>query len=86
MAFIMENSKEGYQPNLNLFTAAPVETATENVQWQEFRPTGQVTKGSSIEFAIPGRSSNYTDLKQTRLYVKAKIVNEGRWYIDNSER
>lgn len=53
----------------------PVETATERVEWQDYRSVGPLTKGSVIEFNIPGTSSDYIDLKRTRLYVSIQILN-----------
>ena len=69
------NSGEGYSPNLFLFQAPPVDGSTELVQWQDYRPTNLLAKSSPIEFNIPGTSSHYIDLKRSRLYVKAKIIN-----------
>ena len=60
--------------SLSLFQPPPVEKTIEKEEWIEYRPIGQISQGSTIEFNIPQNSTNYIDLKKTRLYIKAKIV------------
>ena len=73
MAFKFDKSSEGYENNLALFTAPPFETATLKKQWQHFRPVTQLSKGATVHFTIHGTSSDYINLRETRLYLKCRI-------------
>ena len=73
MAFKFEGSEEGFEGGLDLFKPPPVNTAIYKREWMSYRPISQITKGSPIQFTIPGTSSDYKDLKKTMLYVKCRI-------------
>ena len=73
MSFKFDKSSEGYEDNLALFSAPPFETATLQKTWQDFRPVTQLSKGSTLHFTIPGTSSDYINLRETRLYLKCRI-------------
>ena len=72
-----DESEEGFQQSLDLFKSAPVNTAIFNRQWISFRPISQITKGSPIHFCIPSTSSQYKDLRRTRLYLRCRILKNG---------
>ena len=59
---------------LALFQPAKKEQAIQRTEWINFRPIGQISKGSSIEFVIPGTSNDYVDLAKTRLHIKGRIL------------
>ncbi|KAI8484230.1 hypothetical protein Bbelb_380150 [Branchiostoma belcheri] len=43
-------------------------------RWVEYHPVASLAESSPIEFDIPGAGEEFTDLSQTQLYVRAKIV------------
>jgi hypothetical protein len=74
MDYKLAKSKEGYPPSLALFHAPPVDTAISKTQWQEYRPLGQLSNKSPIEFIISGSSTDYIDLKQSTIKAKVRIL------------
>ena len=62
MAFKFNQAGEGFQSNLQLFDTAPVETATEKIYLNEYRPVGQLSRGSPLEFNISSAGQNYISL------------------------
>jgi hypothetical protein len=64
----------GHSMKMALFQPPPTNTAIEKVEFVDYRPVNQLTEGSALEFNISGNSTQYMDLKRTRLHVKAKIV------------
>lgn len=65
---------EGHQANLALFQQPYVDTAIESIEWVDYRPVSQITRGATIEFSVPGHGLNYIDLKSTKLYIKVRIL------------
>ena len=65
---------EGHQSNLALFAPVKVDTGIEKVEWIDYRPTSQISRGSAIDFFIPGNGQNYIDLQKTKLYMKVRIL------------
>ena len=63
---------QGFPNSLALFHRPPTDTAIEKRYWAEYKPSNQLS--SVLEFSIPS-SSSYIDLKQTRLHVKARLLN-----------
>ena len=59
---------------LALFQPANKEQAIQRTEWINFRPIGQISKGSAIEFVIPGTSNDYVDLAKTRLNIQMRIL------------
>ena len=74
MAFRNNNAIEGHQSNLALFQQPYVDTAIETVEWIDYRPVSQITRGAAIEFNVPGNGLNYIDLQSTKLYIKVRIL------------
>ena len=70
----MVDTKETYSSKLALFQPPAVETTVEQVQYIEFLPSSTISKGSVIEFRIPGTSAEYIDLSRSKLKVKVRIV------------
>ena len=76
MAFADDDLLEGQLEELSLFTQPPVQTGVERVYFVDCRPTSQLTSQDAvIEFNVSGNGVDYLDLKQSRLYVKLKIIN-----------
>ena len=86
MAFKFHQAADGYQSSLALFDVPPVETATEKIEYIEYRPVGQLSRNSPVAFNISGVGQDYISLKDTRLYIKARILKEsGASYIPVDE-
>ena len=67
----------GSLPQLNLFEGPVVQSGVQRSMFVEYRPTSQISsQDAPVSFTLGGDSSNYLDLKRTRLYAKLKIVNE----------
>ena len=73
MAYKFDGSKEGFDANLDIFKPPPVDTAVYKREWISYRPVSQITKGSPIQFTIPGSSSDYKDLRKMNRHLKCKI-------------
>ena len=59
---------------LALFSNPPVNVGEEKISWVEHHPAFMSSgEYSSVQFNIPGNSSQYIDLGHTELYVKLKI-------------
>ena len=52
----------------------PTQTSLEDVFFAEYRPISVLTSGGPVEFCIAAESSNYTDLANIFLYVKASVT------------
>lgn len=67
--------RDAQPSSLDLFSLPPTQTAIEKMYYQEVRPISQLSGNSPIEFTISGQNGmEYVDLKQSKLYVKVKIV------------
>lgn len=65
---------EGHQSNLALFAPVKVDTGIEKIEWVDYRPISPISRGSVIDFFVPGNGQNYIDLGKTKLYIKVRIV------------
>ena len=70
---------------LALFAPGVKESAVNECDWINFRPVGQISKGSAIEFQIPGTSSEYILLSKTRLHLKVRILRPDGNPIDTTD-
>ena len=66
--------EQTYLSKLALFQKPYIESSIEEVQYIDFPPTSTISDGSVIKFRILGTSTEYIDLKRSRLKLKAKIV------------
>ena len=62
------------QKSLSLFQPPPIEKSIRKLEWIEFRPVGQISTGSTIEFNINSTGSDYINLRKSRLQLRCKIV------------
>jgi hypothetical protein len=76
MAFINSHKQPVVNAELDLFTVPPTQESVEKGQFVTFRPISSITANAPIEFNIPGSGSEYIDLSQTMLYLKAKIIKQ----------
>ena len=74
MAFKFDGAEEGYGSSLDLFKSPPIDTAVFRRNWVKFRPSAPISRGSPIQFTIPGTGAEYKDLKKIMLYVKVRIT------------
>ena len=72
---MMQNgSCECSKSELHVLSVPPTMTAVQESQWIEHFPIASLTNNAPIEFIIPPQTEHWTDLSQSYLYVKFKIV------------
>ena len=60
---------------LDLKSIPPTMTTMQDIQWVDYHPTASLDSyHGPIEFTIPSHTEFYTDLSQTYLYVKFRIL------------
>lgn len=74
MALVHPQSCESVNTGLDLFSVPPTQTAVEEGQFVEFHPLSTLSPGAPIEFAISGATTEYLDLSNTYLHVRAKVT------------
>ena len=75
---MMQNgSCECSKSELNVLSVPPTMTAMQESQWVEHFPIASLTNNAPIEFIIPPQTEHWTDLSQSYLYVKFKIIKCG---------
>lgn len=74
MALVHPKSCESVHTGLDLFSVPPTQTAVEEGQFVEYHPLASLSPGAPIEFAISGATSEYLDLSNTYLHVRAKVT------------
>lgn len=76
MSFLSSDSTEIDQPmELSIFAEPANQVAVEKVYFSEARPISSIeSEDTPIEIVVSGSGAEYTDLRKSRLYVKAKIV------------
>ena len=67
---------ESFNSEMMLFQLPVVNHGIEYLQWIECRPVNQITEDGSIDIHLKASGSQYLDLQRSRLYLKAKIMNE----------
>lgn len=77
MALIHPKSCESTQSATDLFCVPPTQTTVEEGQFVEYHPLATLAPGAPIEFAISGATTDYIDLNNTYLHLRAKITNPG---------
>ena len=68
-----EHSSPSVDKNLSLFQLPTTDLGVERVQWIDYRPVSQSDDGP-LEFAVSGAGHQYVDLKNSKLFIKAKIL------------
>lgn len=70
---------------IDLFSIPPTQTTIEQGKWVEFFPVTSIADATPIQFHLQSSPEEYTDLSQTLLHLKAKIVNaDGTALTDES--
>ena len=83
---IREGSAECSVSPLELFDVPPTQTAVEKSYDVEFLPTSALRESGVVEFYLPASSEDYLDLKNSRLYVRARIVRSDGTACGQNER
>lgn len=70
-----------------LFSKPPVNVGEEKIAWVEYRPSF-ITQGgySSVQFHIPGNSTQYVNLGKSELYVKIRIEKQDGSEFDSTKK
>ena len=83
---IMDYYKEEVFPAaLSLFEPIPINVGYQKIQYVDYHTSSHLNNGSCLNFTIPATSSQYIDLKRSRLCVKAYIMKEDGTKPNNSD-
>ena len=74
MSSIREGSDECSISPLEWYDVPPTQTAVVESYDVEFLPTSALRQGGAVEFYIPASAEDYLDVKNSRLYIRARIV------------
>ena len=74
MSLVHPKSCESVHTGLDLFSLPPTQTAVQDGLWVEYHPLATLAPNAPIEFAVSGATSDYIDLSNTYLHVKAKVL------------
>ncbi|CAH0393902.1 unnamed protein product [Bemisia tabaci] len=74
MSFVHANSCDCSKSELDLFSLPPTQSHIEHGQWVVYKPISSLQDQTPIEFVVAGQGSDYLDLSQSLLSIKAKIV------------
>ena len=86
MSFVHKDSCECAKSELDLFTSPMTQTAIENSVWSEYNPVSAINDGAPIEFYVSGSGTDYIDLSNTQLFVRAQLTRADGTPIDNTHR
>lgn len=67
---------KAFSHKLSLIHNLPTDPGVEQTEWIDVRPVGSTSHGGVIEFNISGASTNYLDLRRTRLFLRARILHD----------
>lgn len=84
MSFLSDCCHESLNSELDLFSVEPTQTSIDSGSWIEYNPISALQHGTGIEFVIQGTGTDYIDIAKTRLYVKARILQNDDTPIDNT--
>ena len=76
MSFVLNKAKEGYDNRLALFNVPPVETGIVDIYYKDFRPTGQLSKGATLEFDVNNTSSDYIIPSDISLLLTLQLLDD----------
>ena len=74
MSLIRDHSDECSTSPLEWFNVLPTQTAIEKSSDVEYQSLTALREGVAVEFYVPAALGEYTDLHNTKLYLKCKIV------------
>lgn len=73
---LQDDSCECSKPELDVQYVPPTVTAMQDSQWSEHFPISSLNNNAPIEFIIPPQTERWTDLSQSYLYIKLKVLNQ----------
>ena len=77
---------EIHTEELALFSRPPMNVAEDKISWTEIRPSFMSSgEYSSVQFNIPGNSSQYVKLSDSELHVKVRIEKEDGTDFDKAD-
>ena len=68
------SSPESTTSQLDLFSVPPSQTSLEDGSFTEYHPVSVLTSTGPIEFTISAKNSNYIDLANSFIYVRASVT------------
>ena len=68
------SSTESTTSQLDLFSVPPSQTSLENENFTEYHPVFVLTSTRPIKFTVSAENSNYIDLANSFLYVRASVT------------
>ena len=71
---MQHGSCECSKTELDVSVVPPTMTAMQEGQWTEHYPISALDNNAPIEFVIPAQTEKWTDLNQSYLYLKLKII------------
>ena len=85
MAFVNTDACECISSGLNLFSIPPTQRSIESGKYIDYHPINPIdshpinpiaegVQGTPIEFEIPSAGDEYTDLCNSLIYVRLKVV------------
>ena len=75
-SLVHQSSAESVSSQLNLFSVPPTQTSLEDEFYTKYRPVSVLTSEGPIEFSTAAESTNYIDLANMLLYVRASVTTE----------
>ena len=74
MSLVHHQSCESVDTGLDLFSVPLTQTAVEEGAFVEFHPLATLSPAAPIEFYISGATTDYLDLTNAHLHIRAKIT------------
>jgi len=77
MAFVNTDACECILSGLNLFSVPPTQRSIESGKYIDYHPINPLAGGvqeTPVEFEIPSAGDEYTDLCNSLIYVRLKVV------------
>ncbi|KAK3082480.1 hypothetical protein FSP39_001881 [Pinctada imbricata] len=84
--YFSEGSKPAISRRLALFHNFPTEVGVEQCEWIDVRPVSNTSHGGVVEFNLSGANSNYLDLKRTRIFVRARILQQDGSLLEDGDK
>ena len=76
MEYQLPSALESHSESLALFQGPTTDSSIVSRQWVEYKPINAITEGAAIEFNITSSPSDYMNLQEYRLQIKAKLTHE----------
>lgn len=81
---MQRGSCECSKTELNVSAVPPTMTAMQEGQWTEHYPISALDNNAPIEFVIPPQTEKWTDLNQSYLYLKVKVLKADGTHLENN--